>query len=168
MQALTCSCDTCLLSTKTIMTNDEVESFMHNLASYSHADTCRNVRGHVKVMAQPSHEGINCLLCVHHGNVHVLTGDELDESALCVPRRYINVHVVKDHDNMFQLTVLKQASDGPGHGIFVAVKNRYVRNKWLAWLSELLSAKPEDQMIACLTERGNVLNGSLPLVKWIF
>lgn len=119
-------------------------------------------------MAQPSHEGINCLLCVHHGNVHVLTGDELDESALCVPRRYINVHVVKDHDNMFQLTVLKQARDGPGHGIFVAVKNRHVRNKWLAWLSELLSAQTEDQTIACLAERGNVLNGSLPLVKWIF
>lgn len=141
---------------------------MRDLALYSPADTCRHIRGHVKVMAQPWHEGIDCLLCVQHGNVQVLTGDELDESELCVPRRYVNVHVVEDHDNMFQLTVLSQKRDGPGHGIFVAVKNRSVRNKWLVWLSELLSAKPGYAMTASLAERGNVLNGSLPLVKWIF
>lgn len=150
------------------MTDDVVETFMYDLATYSRADKHRHLRGHVKVMAQTWHDGMDSLLCVHHGNVHVLTGAELDETALCVPRRYINVHVVKDHDNMFQLTVLSQARDGPGHGIFVAVKNRFVRNKWLAWLSEVLSAKNDYQTIPCPAERGNVLNGSLPLVKWIF
>ena len=160
--------DTSLLTTRTLMTDDEVETFVHDLATYSRADTHRHLRGHVKVMAQTWDEGMDSLLCVQHGNVHVLTGAELDETALCVPRRYINVHVVKDHDNMFQLTVLSQARDGPGHGIFVAVKNRHVRNKWLAWLYELLSAQTDHETIPCLAERGNVLNGSLPLVKWIF
>ena len=162
-------CDTCLqIKTQMLLTRHDVQTFMQDLAFYSNADKHRHIRGHVKVMAQTWHTGLDCLLCVQHGNVHVLTGAELDETALCVPRRYINVHVVKDHDNMFQLTVLSQARDGPGHGIFVAVKNRHVRNKWLAWLYELLSAQPDHETIPCLVERGNVLNDSLPLVKWIF
>lgn len=160
-------CDTCLVRTHTLMACDQVDTFLHDLAAYTGADTHRHVRGHVKAMAQSWHEGIGCLLCVHNNNVEVLTGAELHESALCVPRRYANVQVVPGHDNMFQLTVLSQARDGPGHGIFVAVQNRSVRDKWLSWLSALLGANPDPDKIPCVAERGNMLNGRLPRVKWI-
>jgi hypothetical protein len=119
-------------------------------------------------MAQTWHEGMDSLLCVQHGNLHVLTGADLDESALCVPRRYARVDAVADHENMFQLTVLSQARDGPGHGIFVAVKDRRVRDAWLAWLRALLGAEAGREKMPDVVQRGNVFNGSLPLVKWIF
>ena len=119
-------------------------------------------------MAQTWHAGLDCLLCVQHGHVLVLTGAELDEPALSVPRRYANVHVVTAHENMLQLTVLGQARDGPGHGIFVAAKDRRVRDKWLAWLRALLGAEAGRDVMPDVAKRGNVLNGSLPLVKWIY
>ena len=147
---------------------NQVESLTHDITLYCRADVHRHVRGHVKVMAQTWHDGIDSLLCVQHGNVHVLTGAELDESALCVPRRYVNVHVVPDHDNMLQLTVLSQARDAPGPCIFVAAKDRRVCDEWLAWLRALLGAESDRDVMPDVAERGHVLNGSLPLVKWIF
>jgi len=119
-------------------------------------------------MAQTWHDGIDSLLCVQHGNVYVLTGADLDESALCVPRRYANVHVVPDHDNMLQLTVLSHARDATGGSIFVSAKDRRVRDEWLVWLRALLGTESHRDVMPDVAERGNVLNGSLPLVKWIF
>ena len=147
---------------------NKVESLTDAITLYGRADVHRHVRGHVKVMAQTWHDGIDSLLCVQHGNVHVITGAELDESALCVPRRYANVHVVPDHDNMLQLTVLSQARDAHDPCIFVSAKDRRVRDEWLAWLRALLGTESHRDKMPDVAERGYVLNGSLPLVKWIY
>jgi hypothetical protein len=44
------------------------------------------------------------------------------------------MHLFPDCDNMFQISVLSQVADGIGHGIFVAVRDRSARDRWLASL----------------------------------
>lgn len=151
-----------------LLTQHDCEMFMQDLALYSRADKHTHIRGHVKVMAQTWHAGLDCLLCVQDGHVLVLTGAELDEHALYVPRRYANVHVVTSHENMLQLTVLTQARDGPGHGIFVAVKDSRVRDEWLGWLRALLGAEAGRGKMPAVVQRGRAFSRSLPLVTWIF
>jgi hypothetical protein len=72
---------------------------------------------------------------------------------------------------MFQISVLSQLADGIGHGIFVAVRDRSARDRWLASLSLIPDMKIDGWLpspdMACEVERRNCMNGALPLVKWI-
>jgi hypothetical protein len=43
---------------------------------------------------------------------------------------------------MFQISVLSQVADGIGHGLFVAVRDRSARDRWLASLS-VMGETPE-------------------------
>jgi hypothetical protein len=151
--------------------NDACEKFMTALMQWSLMIRCRSIRGQVKVMARASHEGITSLLCVDKGFLSVVGGAELDETMMCVPLQYANVHLVPDCDNMFQLSVLSQVADGIGHGIFVAVRDRSARDRWLASLSVIPDMKIDGWLpspdMACEVERRNCMNGALPLVKWI-
>jgi hypothetical protein len=124
-------------------------------------------------MASASHEtGITSLLCVHNGCLSVIGGAELDETMMCVPLQYAKVHLVPDCDNMFHLSVLSHVADvGIGHGIFVAVRNRSARDRWLASLSVITDMKIDGWLpcpdMDCEVESRNCMNGALPLVKWI-
>ena len=121
--------------------NDACEKFMTALMQWSCIIRCRSIRGEVKVMARASHEGITSLLCVDKGCLSVVGGAELDETMMCVPLQYAKVHLVPDCDNMFQISVLSQVADGIGHGIFVAVRDRWARDRWLASLSVIPDMK---------------------------
>jgi hypothetical protein len=151
--------------------NDACEKFMTALVQSSRRIRCRSIRGQVNVMARASHEGITSLLCVHNGCLSVIGGAELDEAMMCVPLQYANVHLVPNCDNMFQLSVLSQVADGIGHGIFVAVRDRSARDRWLASLSVITGMKIDGWLpcpdMDCEVERRNCMNGALPLVKWI-
>jgi hypothetical protein len=154
-----------------LATDDACEKFMTALVQSSWMIRCRSIRGQVKVMARASHEGITSLLCVDKGCLSVLGGAELDETMMCVPLQYAKVHLVPDCDNMFQISVLSQVADGIGHGIFVAVRDRWARDRWLASLSVIPDMKIDGWLpspdMACEVERRNCMNGVLPLVKWI-
>jgi hypothetical protein len=151
--------------------NDACEKFMTALMQWSWLIRCRSIRGQVKVMARASHEGITSLLCVDKGFLSVVGGAELDETMMCVPLQYAKVHLVPDCDNMFQISVLSQVADGIGHGIFVAVRDRSARDRWLASLSVIPDMKIDGWLpspdMACEVESRNCMNGALPLVKWI-
>jgi hypothetical protein len=151
--------------------DDVCEKFMTSLVQWSWMIRCRSIRGQVKVMARASHEGITSLLCVDKGCLSVVGGAELDETMMCVPLQYAKVHLVPDCDNMFQISVLSQVADGIGHGIFVAVRDRSARDRWLASLSVIPDMKIDGWLpspdMACEVERRNCMNGALPLVKWI-
>jgi hypothetical protein len=122
-------------------------------------------------MARASHEGITSLLCVDKGCLSVVGGAELDEKMMCMPLQYAKVHLVPDCDNMLQISVLSQVADGNGHDIFVAVRNRSARDRWLASLSVITDMKIDGWLsspnMAAEVERRNCMNGALPLVKWI-
>ena len=151
--------------------DDACEKFMTALVQWSWRIRCRSIRGKVQVKARASHEGITSLLCVDAGCLSVLGGAELDEAMMCVPLQYAKVHLVPDCDNMFQISVLSQVADGIGHGIFVAVRDRSARDRWLASLSVIPDMKIDGWLpspdMACEVERRNCMNGALPLVKWI-
>ena len=154
--------------------DDACEKFMTALVQSSWVPPrirCRSIRGQVQVKARASHEGITSLLCVDAGCLSVLGGAELDEIMMCVPLQYAKVHLVPDCDNMFRISVLSQAADGIGHGIFVAVRDRSARDRWLASLSVIPDMKIDACLpsldMACDVERRNCMNGALPLVKWI-
>jgi len=151
--------------------DDACEKFMTALVQSSWMIRCRSIRGQVKVMARASHEGITSLLCVDKGCLSVVGGAELDETMMCVPLQYAKVHLVPDCDNMFQISVLSQVADGIGHGIFVAVRDRSARDRWLASLSVIPDMKIDGWLpspdMACEVESRNCMNGELPLVKWI-
>jgi hypothetical protein len=157
-----------------LVADDACEKFMTALVQSSWVPPrirCRSIRGQVQVKARASHEGITSLLCVDKGCLSVLGGAELDETMMCVPLQYAKVHLVPDCDNMFQISVLSQAADGIGHGIFVAVRDRSARDRWLASLSAIPDMKIDACLpsmdMACHVERRNCMNGALPLVKWI-
>jgi hypothetical protein len=154
-----------------IAADDVCEKFMTVLVQWSWKIRCRSIRGKVQVKARVSHKGIASLLCVDAGCLSVLGGTELDETMMCVPLQYAKVHLVPDCDNMFQISVLSQTADGIGNGIFVAVKDRLVRDKCLASLLVIPVMKIDGWLpspnIACEVERRNCMNGALPLVKWI-
>ena len=151
--------------------NDACEKFMTALKQWSWRIRCRSIRGQVKVMARASHDGITSLLCVDKGCLSVVGDAELDETMMCVPLQYAKVHLVPDCDNMFQISVLSQVADGIGHGIFVAVRDRSARDRWLASLSVIPDMKIDGWLLspdmACEVESRNCMNGALPLVKWI-
>ncbi len=151
--------------------DDACEKFMTALVPWSRMIRCRSIRGQAKVMAHASHEGITSLLCVDKGCLSVVGGAELDETMMCVPLQYAKVHLVPDFDNMFQISVLSQVADGIGHGIFVAVRDRSARDRWLASLSAITETKIDGWLpspdMACEVERRLCMNGALPLVKWI-
>jgi hypothetical protein len=151
--------------------DDACEKFMTALKQSSWRIRCRSIRGQVKVMARASHEGITSLLCVDKGCLSVVGGAELDETMMCVPLQYAKVHLVPDCDNMFHISVLSQSADGIGHGIFVAVRDRSARDRWLASLSVIPGMKIDGWLpspdMACEAESRNCMNGALPLVKWI-
>jgi hypothetical protein len=151
--------------------NDACEKFMTALMQWSWMIRCRSIRGQVQVMARASHEGITSLLCVDKGCLSVVGGAELDETMMCVPLQYAKVHLVPDCDNMFQISVLSQVADGNGHGIFVAVRDRSARDRWLASLSVIPDMRIDGWLpspdMAYEVESRNCMNGALPLVKWI-
>ena len=150
---------------------DACKKFMTALVQFSGIIRCRSIRGQAKVMARASHEGITSLLCVDKGCLSVVGGAELDETMMCVPLQYAKVHLVPDCDNMFQISVLSQVADGIGHGIFVAVRDRSARDRWLASLSGIPGMKIDGWLpspdTAYEVEIRNCMNGALPLVKWI-
>jgi hypothetical protein len=154
-----------------VAANDACEKFMTALVQSSWRIRCRSIRGQVKVMARASHEGITSLLCVDKGCLSVVGGAELDDTMMCVPLQYAKVHLVPDCDNMFQISVLSQVADGIGHGIFVAVRDRWSRDRWLASLSVIPDMKIDGWLpspdMDCEVESRNCMNGELPLVKWI-
>jgi hypothetical protein len=151
--------------------DDACEKFMTALVQSSWMIRCRSIRGQVKVMARASPVGITSLLCVDKGCLSMVGGAELDKTMMCVPLQYAKVHLVPDCDNMFQISVLSPVADGIGHGIFVAVRDRSARDRWLASLSVIPDMKIDGWLpspdMACEVERRNCMNGALPLVKWI-
>ena len=147
------------------------EEFMTALVKWSRMIRCRSIRGQVKVMARATHEGITSLLCVDKGCLSVVGGAELDETMMCVPIQYAKLHLVTNCDNMFQISVLSQVADKIGHGIFVAVRDRSARDRWLSSLSVIPDMKIDGWLpspdMDCEVESRNCMNGALPLVKWI-
>jgi hypothetical protein len=156
-----------------LATDDACEKFMTVLVQWSRMIRCRSIRGQVQVTAHASHEGITSLLCVGKGCLSVVGGAELDETLMCVPLlQYANVHLVPNFDNMFQISVLSQVADGIGHGIFVAVRNRSARDRWLASLSVITESKIDGWLhspdMACEVERRlcmNAASGQVDLLR---
>jgi hypothetical protein len=109
------------------------------------------------------------LLCVEKGGLSVVGGAELDETFLSMPLQYAKINLVPDCDDTFQISV----SGSHGLGIFVFVRDRSVRDQWLASLSAIPDMKidgwrPSPVMARdCKVQRPLCLNGALPLVKWI-
>jgi len=114
-------------------------------------------------------EGIPGLLCVEKGGLSVVGGAELDETFLSMPLQYAKINLVPECDDKFQISVL----DSHGPGIFVVVRDRSVRDRWLESLSAIPSMKIDDWRPTpgmahdCKRQRSLCLNGALPLVKWI-
>jgi len=151
--------------------NDQCEKFMIALKKWSRIVRCRSTRGQVRVMARTWHTGIRSLLCFDKGHLSVFGGAEVEEIMLCVPLQYVRVHLVPDCDNMFQISVLSQLADGMGHGIFVAVRDCSVRDRWLVSLSDIPGMKIDGwscskDMVSTVASR-NCMNGKPPLVNWI-
>jgi hypothetical protein len=82
-------------------------------------------------------EGIPGLLCVEKGGLSVVGGAELDETFLSMPLQYAKINLVPECDDKFQISV----SDSHGPGIFVGVRDRSVRDRWLASLSAIPDMK---------------------------
>jgi len=144
--------------------HDQVEAFMSDLWRFSHTIRCRALRGQVKVMARPGATGLSGLLCVGNGCLYVLGGAELDEDIMCVPLQHVRVQLVPSRDNMFHVTV----SSHDGDGIFVKVTDRSARDRWLAWLSLILSMTIDGWVSAPVEDaQRNCMTGAPCLVKWI-
>lgn len=133
---------------------------------------CRSIRGQVKVMARVWHDGMTSLLCVDKGCLSVVGGAELDETMLCIPLQYVRVNLVPEFNNMFQISVLSQVADGNGSGIFVAVKDGWMRDRWLASLTVITKTKIDGWMpradMTWEVEQRLCMNGMVPLVKWMW
>jgi hypothetical protein len=150
--------------------DEECERFMNALVQSSSIVRFRPFRGKVTITARASHkEGIPGLLCVEKGGLSVVGGAELDETFLSMPLQYAKINLVPDCDDKFQISV----SGSDGLGIFVFVRDRSVRDQWLASLSAIPDMKidgwrPSPVMARdCKVQRPLCLNGALPLVKWI-
>jgi len=150
--------------------DEECDRFMNALVQSSSVVRFRPFRGKVIITARASQEeGIPGLLCVEKGGLSVVGGAELDETFLSIPLQYAKINLVPDCDDKFQISV----SGSHGLGIFVVVRDRSVRDQWLASLSAIPDMKidgwrPSPLMARdCKVQRPLCLNGALPLVKWI-
>jgi hypothetical protein len=150
--------------------DEECDRFMNALVQWSSVVRFRPFRGKVIITARASQkEGIPGLLCFEKGGLSVVGGADLDETFLSMPLQYAKINVVPDCDDKFQISV----SGSHGLGIFVVVRDRSVRDQWLASLSAIPDMKidgwrPSPLMARdCKVQRPLCLNGALPLVKWI-
>jgi hypothetical protein len=150
--------------------DEKCDRFMNALVQSSSMVRFRPFRGKVIITARASQEeGIPGLLCVEKGGLSVVGGAELDETFLSMPLQYAKINLVPDCDDKFQISV----SGSHGLGIFVFVRDRSVRDQWLASLSAIPDMKidgwrPSPAMARdCKVQRPLCLNGALPLVKWI-
>jgi hypothetical protein len=149
--------------------DEECKRFMNALFQWSSVLRFKPFRGKVTMTARASQkEGIPALLCVEKGGLSVVGGAELDENFLSMPLQYAKINLVPDYDDKFQISV----SDSHGPGIFVVVRDRSVRDRWLASLSVIPDMKidgwcPSPGMTRDCKVQRLCLNGALPLVKWI-
>jgi hypothetical protein len=147
------------------------EMLVRTLKTRSSQPIFRPARGMATVKADPSLKlGMSVVLHVADGVLAVYGGPELDRRLLEMPLHHILVELVPGHDNMFHVTA--NLPDRAVDGIYVTVKDRGARDRWLSALSAM-QVKVKDWRPApgmareWKMERPLANTGTLPLVRWL-
>ena len=156
---------------------EAVDRFMILLKNWASTIHYRQTRGQITVKSRASQQhGMAALLCMSEGNLTVLGGAELDKNLLSMPLPYTAVILMPERDNMLELKVnLPKTNEQPlRNGIFVEVRDRSARERWLAALSVMhvkiegwCPSAPTVEIARIGKVKPFFMKGAVPLVRWI-
>ncbi len=125
----------------------------------------RPVRGVATIQARPSYtaKAKSVLLVVSRGTLSVQTLQKPYRQLLELPLGDVAANVVPGHENMFSVTIIGSHPDAAG--VFVALRDRSLRDSWLQALAT--AGGHVDVAGSCLTANADVTSYSDSPVRWL-